>query len=191
LRAREETGNIAGLRAPSPADLLTLARLPLGGLFVLAGAHRGAEIALLAAAGITDVLDGWLARRRRAHDEDAPHHGDWLDPLCDKLFVAAAVIGIWRAHHPSLALLLLAVTREIAQLIGVVLLQIVPSLRRGYRYRAHPLGRATTVAQFLALGAFVLGLAAAPAFAVLAAVLGVAALVVYARRVRVPPGAAA
>jgi len=44
---------------------------------------------VLVLAGISDVLDGWAARRRSTAGQiSEPHRGDWLDPFCDKVFVA-------------------------------------------------------------------------------------------------------
>src|SRR3954467_5258206 len=108
--------------------------------------------------GVSDVLEGWAARRPRRPDDHQRHRGDWLDPFCDKVFVTAMLIGIWRVHHPPLSVLALVVTREMLQGVSLAVYRLVPSLRRGppYNYRAHILGKATTVAQFLTATALVL-----------------------------------
>src|ERR1700749_5136055 len=94
-------------------NALSLARLPLGGLFwaALARGPQHAELpfAVLAAAAVTDVLDGWIARRRGT---DPAGMGSWLDPICDKLFVGAVIVALYVERHTPLVLLALVVARE-------------------------------------------------------------------------------
>lgn len=162
-----------------------MVRIPLGVLFLLVAERTYLSLAVLAAAGLSDVLDGWTARRRRPGGDGAPHHGDWLDPVCDKVFVAAVMIGIYLAHRPPPELLVLTVTREILQLVAMVVYRIVPSLRRlQYNFRANAVGKATTVTQFVTAGAFVLELPIAPPLAGLSALLGVASVAAYLSRAR-------
>ena len=67
-----------------PADFLTLARLPLAVAFVRAGAPLD-RLLILGAAALSDLLDGALARRI-----GGSRFGALLDPVTDKLFMAAA-----------------------------------------------------------------------------------------------------
>ncbi|HEX4405945.1 MAG TPA: CDP-alcohol phosphatidyltransferase family protein, partial [Polyangia bacterium] len=71
-------------------NLLSLSRLPLGGVFwaALARGQDALPFGVLATAAVTDVLDGWTARRRGA---DPAGVGSWLDPICDKAFVGAVL----------------------------------------------------------------------------------------------------
>ena len=66
------------------ADALTVARLPLAFAFVL-GTGAVARLVILAVAGLTDLSDGWVARRW-----GGSRLGAFLDPVADKIFVAAA-----------------------------------------------------------------------------------------------------
>jgi cardiolipin synthase len=168
------------------ADWLSLVRVPLGAVFLFVAGRLPLALAVLAAAGISDVLDGWAARRHRAPDDHGRHRGDWLDPFCDKLFVTAVLAGIYTAHHPSPILLVLVVTRELLQGLSLAVYKVVPSLRRGlqYNYRAHVLGKATTVAQFVTAAALLFEQPLARPLAVLCALLGVAAVAVYLHRAR-------
>jgi cardiolipin synthase len=149
----------------SIANLLSLARVPLALAFavVLAAPWGGPVVALgvLAVAGLTDALDGMFARRAEArrlgtHGPTAPAGtGSWLDPVCDKVFVAGVLGAIWYRSQPSLGLLALIIARELAQLPLSLVYATVPVLRRWLRYdfRASVLGKAATVAQFVAIGA--------------------------------------
>jgi phosphatidylglycerophosphate synthase len=165
-------------------NLLSLARLPLGALFWGAlgptPAHAAAALGVMGAAAVTDVLDGTLARRRGT---DLAGVGSWLDPICDKLFVGAVLAALHFERGISYGTLALIVARELMQLPMSIVYHLVPSLRRWLRYdfRASILGKAATIAQFLAIAALVLGLPARlPIY--LAFGLGVIALVDYCRR---------
>lgn len=64
--------------------------------------YQFAFLAFLAGA-ITDFLDGWLARKLEAHSR----FGVWLDPIADKLLIAAALLGLalefrsWLIYVPA------------------------------------------------------------------------------------------
>jgi len=164
-------------------------RIPLGAVFLLVASRLPLALTVLAAAAVSDVLDGWAARRHRPAADHERHRGDWLDPFCDKVFVAAMLSGIYVVHHPPVKLLLLVVTRELLQGLSLAIYKIVPSLRRGppYNYRAHTLGKATTVAQFLTAAALLLDQPASRPLAVVCSLLGLATMLVYVNRARALP----
>jgi phosphatidylglycerophosphate synthase len=169
------------------ADWFSLVRIPLGAVFLFVADRLPLALLVLFLAGVSDVLDGWAARRRTGGVDPGPHRGDWLDPFCDKVFVVAMLAGVYVAHRPPPALLLLVVTREVLQTIAFAVYKLVPSLRRGfqYNYRAHPVGKATTVAQFATATALLFEHPVGGPLAVAAAVLGLATVVVYLNRARV------
>ena len=165
--------------------------MPLGGLFWLAlgpgarstTAHAVAALGVMGLAAVTDMLDGYLARRR---GDDLAGAGTWLDPVCDKLFVGAVLGALHFQRGVSLGLLALIVTRELLQLPMAVVYRVVPALHHWLKYdfRASALGKAATCAQFLAIAVLVIGVPDRPARAVafLAFALGVTALADYVRR---------
>ena len=72
----------------TPANLLSLARIPLGLAFL--AVHDLAWIAAIVAAGAaTDLLDGFIARRTGTQTEI----GALLDPLCDRVFVFLGLVS--------------------------------------------------------------------------------------------------
>jgi cardiolipin synthase (CMP-forming) len=179
-------------------NLLSLSRVPLGGAFwqglgPTAGQSYGAFV-ILALAALTDVLDGHLARRQAARDiqgdvaapdaEPGGGTGAWLDPICDKVFVGAVLAAIIVRRHPPLGLVLLIVSRELVQVPLGLVYRFVPTLRSWLRYdfRASVLGKSATVAQFIAIAALILAHPWVRSLALLAFVLGMAALVDYFRR---------
>jgi phosphatidylglycerophosphate synthase len=132
-------------RALSPADLLTLSRLPLAAVFVAAG-DSWLRPTALGVAIVTDLLDGWVARRL-----GASRLGVALDPVADKLFMASAFWVVWRSgllHPLELAGVLL---RDL-----VALFAFLTSVARGRptTLPARAGGKAVTVGQALTLVAF-------------------------------------
>ena len=166
----------------SVADYLSLVRIPLGFVFLFVVHETALALAVLAAAGLSDVLDGWVARRQRAENDQRRHRGDWLDPLCDKVFVTTVVVGIFLLRQPPIILLALMLTREILQTLAMGILRLVPRLRhlgRGFNFKSHPVGKATTVVQFLTAALLLLGHPLAAPAAVLTGLLALASLAVY------------
>jgi phosphatidylglycerophosphate synthase len=156
-------------------DTLTLSRVPMGALAWLLAAWPLALFSLMVVAAITDLLDGAIARRLKVDGR-----GAWLDPLCDKVFihsVAAALVWQWQ---PQTLIVVLIALREILQLPLMALLLGLGHGRR-YNFKAAYLGKATTLAQFIALCVLMFGGNVVP-WAWLAAVLGVLAMGQYAWR---------
>jgi cardiolipin synthase (CMP-forming) len=78
------------MTAPTPANQLTLLRMlliPVFALLVIYG-YLGAALAVFLIAGLTDALDGLLARTTGQKTV----LGAWLDPVADKLLVATMFI---------------------------------------------------------------------------------------------------
>lgn len=71
-------------------------------------------IGLLLVAGVTDLLDGWLARRRGAVSPS----GKVVDPLADKVLIGGLVIYLTVARDFPLWLLLAVVARDVALMAG-------------------------------------------------------------------------
>jgi phosphatidylglycerophosphate synthase len=166
-------------------NLLSLSRLPLGGVFwATVGpttTHAVLALGVMALAAATDVLDGTIARRRGLATAGM---GSWLDPICDKLFVGAVLAALYFERGVPLWLLAVIVARELMQLPMVVVYRAFPTLRHWLRYdfRASHLGKAATITQFLAIGSLVMGWPAAYPFAWGAFGLGLVALADYVRR---------
>ncbi len=169
----------------SVADYLSLVRIPLGVAFVLVAHDIPLALTVLVLAGISDMLDGWVARRQRPPGDRGHHRGDWLDPLCDKLFVGAVVAGLYLSRRPPALWLALLLTRECLQLVAVTALRLVPTLHRlsrDYDFRANPIGKTTTVVQFLAAGALLIEHPLAGPAVWSAGALGVVSVFIYIRR---------
>ena len=92
------------------ADTLTVVRavaaVPVAAL-ILTGHERPAAT-LVALAGISDVLDGWLARRTL--QTSFGHH---FDPIADKLLTDAALLALATRGRLPWALVLLLTLRDL------------------------------------------------------------------------------
>jgi CDP-diacylglycerol---glycerol-3-phosphate 3-phosphatidyltransferase len=162
--------------------LLSLARVPLAVLFVLLGTRPPWALALLALAAISDVLDGWSARR--LHQATAT--GAVLDGVADKVFALAVVTTLLRAGWLSPLGLLLLATREIGELLLAAWVLLSGRSRAG-RHEANVLGKLTTLCQFATAVMLVLRLPGTRLGLVATAVAGAAAAIAYARREIAPP----
>jgi len=128
---------------PSPLaqlpNALTVVRLGLIPVFVvllLAGddGYSWPAALVFAAAGVTDQIDGWLARRW--HVESA--FGKVADPLADRLLIDAAVLLLWWEDRlPWLALAIPA--RDVLLIAGYKLV-----MGRGYDFQVNLAGKAAT-----------------------------------------------
>lgn len=161
------------------AHALTLSRIPIAiGLWQTYG-NAAWSIALIALAAATDAADGNVARWMQRRGHSRPAIGGWLDPLVDKIFIVIVLALIWFEARERLVVLLVAV-RELA------LIPVAAAYLAGHRpvseLHADPIGKATTIAQLVAVAA-VFGAPrwALPA-AVVAAALGLAAAAHYALR---------
>ena len=122
---------------PNALTILRLAAIPVF-VVVLVMAEDGKSwpaALIFAAAGITDQLDGWLARRW--HVESS--FGKVADPLADRLIIDAAVIILFFEDRLPWAALVLIVGRDVLLMAGYKLL--VP---RGYDFEVNFLGKAAT-----------------------------------------------
>ena len=82
-----------------PANLLSLSRIPLGVVvFLLLGStdtqSASWALALLVLAGVTDFLDGYVARISLASGSRPSAVGEALDPIADKIFAALVIVGL-------------------------------------------------------------------------------------------------
>lgn len=134
------------------ANGLTLARIasiPLI-IFCLISPSRGSNLfgaAIFSAASLTDVLDGFFARRRRT----VTTIGRLLDPVADKLLVSAALIMLIPLGRVPAWMVFLIISREIVVtgLRGV-------GLSRGIIIDASRLGKYKTSLQIVATFALLL-----------------------------------
>lgn len=134
---------------PNTVTLLRIAAVPLLLLLPMWPGRTGSQIAawLFIGAALSDLLDGWLARRGR----QITRVGKLLDPLADKLLVATALIVLLAmARVPPWAtwMVVVIVGREMA----VTTLRGIASAH-GQVMAAEWSGKIKTLMQNVAIGA--------------------------------------
>ena len=128
--------------------LLRLALVPFFVLTVLDGRY-GWALALLVAAGLSDFLDGLLARWLKQRTS----LGSYLDPIADKLLLSTSFVVLAVAGNVPWTLTILVLSRDIL-IVAVALVIII-----GAGFRPFPpsfLGKACTTAQIITVFVVVL-----------------------------------
>jgi len=137
------------MTALTPANQLTLLRMLLIPAFVIlvVYGHLGWALTIFVTAGVTDALDGLIARR----SGQKTTLGAWLDPMADKLllvstFVVLTVPGLGLANRLPIWLTVLIISRDIV----IVLTVAVVNLAIGRRtFRPSIFGKTATATYIL------------------------------------------
>lgn len=171
-------GSLATLtKAP---NLLSLSRIPLAAAFPLASESPLLSLSVLGLSGLSDVLDGWSARKLNQHSE----LGRFVDPIADKIFMGSVVATLTLdGRLPPWGVATLFV-REAFELVATGIALVRPShVERDYRPRAPTrAGKLTTFAQFASAVSAVIAPVALPKVLVVAGALGFVAGMQYATR---------
>jgi cardiolipin synthase len=133
----------------TPANQLTLLRMLLIPAFVIlvVYGHLGSALVVFAAAGLTDALDGLIAR----WSDQKTSLGAWLDPMADKLllvttFVVLTLPGLDLANRLPVWLTVLIISRD----VGIVLTVAIVNLAFGPRtFRPSVYGKIATATYIL------------------------------------------
>ena len=135
-------------------NLITLARLLSVPILVWAIVDGQMMLAFLLfiAAGVSDALDCFIAKRFGAETE----LGRFLDPLADKALLVGIYLALWSQQHLPNWLVLVVVWRDLLIVGGALLYQLLT-----HNLKMEPLliSKLNTLMQIL-LAAFVLGMSA-------------------------------
>ncbi len=126
-------------------NIISLSRLGLAVAFVLLKGTN-ARLIVIAAAGATDFLDGYLARRGGTTSK----WGALIDPIADRFFVFTAVcallfddvIGTWQYA--------ILISRDFMTAVGFLTARAIPWLRN-VRFKSRTIGKVVTVMQLITL----------------------------------------
>lgn len=137
-RARSDIVNL-----PNVITFARLCAVPVA-IWLTLRSQFALTFGLFALAGVSDAVDGWLARRR-----GGTAVGAMLDPLADKallvsMFVTLAVVGVlpdWLA--------ILAVFRDLVIIAGLI---VMWQLAMPVRIRPLPISKLNTALQLLLVG---------------------------------------
>ena len=165
------------LKVPS---LVSLTRVPLAFAFSWFVDRPVIALAVLAIAGLSDVVDGWYARRYH----QVTITGTMVDPITDKFFVLVVAVTLALTLQLDATAILLLSTRELGELPLVIWFVLSPRARHARKEQpsANLPGKFATLLQFASVGA---ALFAYPHLTILlwsTAIVGVAAAAIYWRR---------
>lgn len=150
------------LTLPNILSFFRLALVPVFLVLLIGGADIAALI-VLAVASATDFLDGYLARRWN----QVTRLGQLLDPLADRLYLFAALLGLAARGLVPWWLVAVIIARDVL----LIILGVVLASHRFGPLPVHQVGKVATFALFVGLPCIMLG-TAFPATAVVAAPLG-------------------
>jgi cardiolipin synthase (CMP-forming) len=131
----------------TPADFLSVLRIPLAVAFVLVPDSNW-RLGILAATAASDLIDGPLARRFGSSAV-----GPVVDPIADKLFMACAFGVVAVSGKLELYEIAAVLLRDLVAAVAFVTTLLS---HRPRAIPARPGGKAVTVAQVLTLTAFLL-----------------------------------
>jgi cardiolipin synthase (CMP-forming) len=155
-------------------NVLSLSRLPLAAAFLLVDSVAG-RAGIVAAVGLTDLADGYFARRMPSHDRRA---GAIIDPITDKLFVLIALLAFAIRRDISVGMLLIVLARDIYNTFAFFILK---ALHWDFQFRARLSGKVTTVLQLAVLVALLFWHAAVVPLVYLVGAASVVAILDYSR----------
>jgi len=135
---------VSSSRVLTIPNLLSFARIPLAAAFV-AVHGTGARLALIVAASVTDLLDGWLARRG-----GTTRFGALLDPIADKTFILFALSAFLFAGTLGTADYFVILSRDLATAVGFLVAYWLPGLDPA-DFKARWPGKVVMVLQLAAL----------------------------------------
>jgi cardiolipin synthase len=139
------------VNALTPANQLTLLRMLLVPAFVILVlyGHLGWALVVFAAAGITDGLDGLIARR----SGQKTSLGAWLDPMADKLLVVTTFIvltlpNLGLANPLPVWLTVLVIGRDVVIVLTVAIVNLAVGPRT---FRPSVFGKIATATYLLTI----------------------------------------
>jgi len=135
-------------------NIITIARIlmvPLAIWLIISQQMMPAFLVFIAA-GISDAVDGWLAKRYGMKTELGAH----LDPLADKLLLISLFVTLAIMEKVPVWLAILVVSRDVLIVGGVVLAWI---MERPMQMRPRYVSKINTAAQIIFIGVTLLALA--------------------------------
>lgn len=134
---------------PNALSLLRLLGVPLFFWLIVGPRHDGLAVLVLAVSGLTDWLDGYLARRLSQFSRV----GELLDPLADRLYTLAALLALWQRAIVPAALVVALLARDVVMTVALAHLK-----RKGVTgVPVHFVGKAATMTLLYTMPLLLLG----------------------------------
>jgi phosphatidylglycerophosphate synthase len=125
-------------------SLISFSRVVLAAAFVMARSPDQ-RLGLVAAAAITDFLDGFIARAARI----TSRWGALIDPFADRVFALVAVSTFLFEGELSTVGYFVMISRDLMTAVGFLVARVVPWLKP-VEFRARFSGKLVTVLQLIA-----------------------------------------
>ena len=154
-------------------NMLSASRIVLAGVFILADGSS-ARLGIVAAAGVTDFLDGFLARRVGA----TSRWGALVDPISDRFFALTAVATLLFDGLLTVPQYFALILRDLATALGFLVAKAMPSLRPA-DFKARWTGKTVTGLQFATLAAALTVRDVLPVLVLLVALASAASIIDY------------
>lgn len=136
---------------PNTLTLFRFVLIPiyLWAFYGVTNEHKVGALLILLLAGLTDVLDGYIARRNGS----VTQAGQLLDPLADKLLMVAVLFSLIQSHRVSWVVAGLLVLRDASMIIGATFFYF-----QGKRAvpKANRWGKITTVLYYITICSVIL-----------------------------------
>jgi len=146
------TGQKKPERILTLANVITLVRLllvPVVFFLLIDGRFNLLAFALFALAGLTDWLDGYVARRTNTVTE----FGKAIDPLVDRMLLACGVVGLFIVGKLPTWVLAFIVFRDFFLLSGVAIMRRITTVEIKIRY----VGKMATTALLVGFAGLISG----------------------------------
>jgi cardiolipin synthase (CMP-forming) len=140
------------LNVPNFLTLLRLVAIPVFLIFLLDGRY-GTAFGVFVAAGITDALDGAIARL--THTKTAL--GAYLDPAADKLLLLSALIALAFGAAIPRWLVIVVISRDVIVVLGFFILFVMTG--EAMEVRPTVVGKLATFFQLMAVSLVLFSLA--------------------------------
>ena len=127
------------MNIPNSLTILRILLVPVYVGFMTYGEY-GYALAILLAAGLTDAIDGYLARKLNQRTR----LGTLLDPLADKVLLTSSFISLAVLHLIPSWLVILVVSRDLILLMGTAVAHVTST---PIRVTPTFLGKGTTMFQ--------------------------------------------
>jgi cardiolipin synthase len=136
------------MNLPNALTILRILLVPLFAILVFKKLTLWA-LMVFVSAGLTDGLDGYIARKFHLKTK----MGAFLDPLADKLLLLTAFVVLTGYEHFPVWLSGIVVGRDMVTLTGIICIYVVGGT---VHFSPSILGKATTLAQLLTIIFFLL-----------------------------------
>jgi len=139
------------LNLPNALTFVRFGLIPvyLWAFYATSSEHKVGALLVLITAGLTDILDGYIARKYKMQTQI----GQLLDPLADKLMMVAVLFSLVASNRVPWLVAGLLVLRDFSMIIGAAFFYF-----QGKRAvpKANRWGKATTVCYYVAICSVIL-----------------------------------